>query len=933
MTIDAASWQALSPLLDRVLEIPQEERAAWLARLRADDPGRAAEIEALLEASRAAGVERFLEDPPIAPRPATLAGQVLGAYTLEAPLGHGGMGSVWLARRSDGRFEGKVAIKFLNAALVGRSGEERFRREGSILARLAHPNIARLIDAGVSNSGQPYLVLELVDGKRIDQHCDDERFDIAARLGLFLDVLAAVAHAHANLIVHRDLKPSNVLVASGGTVKLLDFGIAKLLEDELRPGEATELTREAGRAMTPEYAAPEQLLGLPVTTGTDVYALGVLLYVLLGGQHPAGGSTRSSAELVKSIVETAPARLSDAVAAAKILDVKTLSDNAAKRSATPERLASALRGDLDNIVGKALKKNPAERYASVTTFADDIRRYLAHEPVGARADSVAYRAAKFVRRNRIPVALAALALVALLAGLAGTITQAERATRQAKLAEDERSRADDQAHVATEQRDFALRELSRAASVNEFNQFLLSDNAPSGRPFTAGDMLTRAEALVQRAGADANRTDMLVSIGRQYRIMDHDNDALRLLTQAYDIARTQSDPMTHARAACALASATSSGGRSGERAEGLFREGLALLPNEPQYALDRIQCLEDGSMVARENYQMGESLTRAQQAQALLPQLRYRSAALELNVLMDLAETYRVAGQYGPAITAFQQADARMSELGRENTESAGTLYNNWALTLLLTGQPLQAEALFRRAMRISSADGSEKNVSPMELTNLATTLLDLGRVDEAQRYADQAYERARADGDAVIVRYALGARGRVFRTRGQYTQAMQTLSELEQQFHRAYPPECSCFGSIASERGLLAAAHGEGDRAMVEMNKAVAIAEGDKARPDVLPRILVRRAEVELALGRTAAARADAERAVGIDLEVAPPGAHSANVGLAYLLLARSLLALGPSEEASRALASALEHLRPTLGADHPETRLAERLAAGKHS
>ena len=521
----------------------------------------------------------------------------------------------------------------------------------------------------------------------------------------------------------------------------------------------------------------------------------------------------------------------------------------------------------------------------MTAFADDIRRYLDHEPVSARADSLAYRATKFVRRNRIPVALASLAVLALLAGLAGTITQAERATRQAQVAEAERTRADEQARVATKQRDFALRELSRAASVNEFNQFLLSDAAPSGKPFTAGELLARAEAIVQRqhAGADANRTDMLVSIGHQYRVTDRTNDALRVLTQAYDIARTQADPVTHARAACNLASAISHGS-GGERAEALFREAMSLLPDEPEYALDRIQCLAEGSIVARQNYHADEGLIRAQQAQALLPQLRYRSAALELRVLMDVAESYRVAGQYGLAIATFEQAYARTIELGRENTENAGTMYNNWAVTLRLTGQMLQAEALYRRAIRISSADGTNKNVSPMELSNLATILIELGRIDEAQRYANEAYERARADGDKVIARYALAARARVFRVRGQYAQAQQALSELEQQYRLVYPPECACFGNIAAERGLLAAAHGDGDRAMAEMDKAVTIAEGDKARPDVLPRILVRRAEVELALGRPAAAQADAERSIRVNVDVTAPDAHSANLGLAYL-------------------------------------------------
>ncbi len=200
------------------------------------------------------------------------------------------MGTVWLARRSDGRFEGRVAVKLLNVSLLGRGGEERFRREGSILARLDHPNIARLLDAGVSASGQPYLVLEYVDGEPIDTYCDGRRLDLEARLRLLLDVAAAVSLAHANLVVHRDIKPSNVLVGRDGRVKLLDFGIAKLLEDEGAADPATALTREGGRAFTPEFAAPEQLTGGAVTTATDVHALGTLAYLLLAGPHPAGAS-------------------------------------------------------------------------------------------------------------------------------------------------------------------------------------------------------------------------------------------------------------------------------------------------------------------------------------------------------------------------------------------------------------------------------------------------------------------------------------------------------------------------------------------------------------------------------------------------------------------------------------------------------------------
>src|SRR5262249_29602611 len=250
---------------------------------------------------------------------------------------------------------------------------ERFKREGRILGLLAHPNIAELVDAGVSTTGQPYLVLENVEGSQIDRYCDERRLDVPARIRLFLDVLSAVAKAHANLVVHRDLKPSNVLVRTDGQVKLLDFGIAKLLESDDGSSRPTHLTQEGGRALTPEYAAPEQLKGEAVTTATDVYALGVLLYVLLTGHHPAGSGLHTPADLVKAIVDTEPTRASDIVVSTRTTPELTASI-AIKRAATPDRLRRLLRGDLDTIIAKALKKDPSERYASATSLADDLRR-------------------------------------------------------------------------------------------------------------------------------------------------------------------------------------------------------------------------------------------------------------------------------------------------------------------------------------------------------------------------------------------------------------------------------------------------------------------------------------------------------------------------------------------------------------------------------
>jgi serine/threonine protein kinase len=404
-------WQALSPRLDEALEMAADERSAWFSTLRAENPSLARQLEILLEEHRTLSEEGFLDERPLdLPQAPSLAGQTFGVYTLVSQIGHGGMGTVWLAERNDGRFERRVAVKVLNIALMGKVGEERFKREGRILGRLTHPHIAELIDAGVSPGGQPFLVLEYVEGDHIDRYCDQHRLDVRARVRLFLDALRAVEHAHANLIVHRDLKPSNILVRTDGKAKLLDFGIAKLLQSDGQTGESA-LTLEGSRALTPQYAAPEQLKGEAVTTATDVYASGVLLYVLLTGQHPAGAGPHTPAGLVRAILEAEPPRLSDIVVPVGA-DVEPSATNAGRRATSPDRLARSLRGDLDTIVAKALKKNPQERYASIKALADDLQRYLSFEPISARPDTFPYRVSKFVRRHRGSVTAALLVTLA-----------------------------------------------------------------------------------------------------------------------------------------------------------------------------------------------------------------------------------------------------------------------------------------------------------------------------------------------------------------------------------------------------------------------------------------------------------------------------------------------------------------------------------------
>ena len=425
MTIGKETWGKLSPLLDELLELPDDERDARLAALRAQDAALAEAVAAMLQHLPAIERGEFMPAAAL-PKPGGLAGQAIGPYTLVREIGHGGMGTVWLARRTDGRYEGEVAIKFLRSGLFGHGDAARFEREGNILARLSHPNIARLLDAGVMADGaQPYLILEYIDGEPIDQYCHRLALPLDARLRLMLDVLAAVAHAHNRLVLHRDLKPTNILVTPAGEVKLLDFGIAKLLDDAAR--DQTALTAHAGNVFTPEFAAPEQLQGGDVTTATDVYALGVLLYILLGGEHPTAAATGAPLDRMRSVIETVPKRLSEAVL--------RRGGPAARVAPESRRLSAEVKGDVETIVAKALRKPPSARYANAAELADDVRRYLAHEPIAARPDSTLYRATRFVQRHRAGVAMAAAAVMALGAGIGVALWQASEARAQRVQAE------------------------------------------------------------------------------------------------------------------------------------------------------------------------------------------------------------------------------------------------------------------------------------------------------------------------------------------------------------------------------------------------------------------------------------------------------------------------------------------------------------------
>jgi eukaryotic-like serine/threonine-protein kinase len=384
-------WKEISPYLDQALDLEAGDRDRWLNELHGLNPQLAEDLRELLATHQAIDAAQFLERSLLSPGTRPLAGQRFGAYTLDSLLGTGGMGSVWLAKRSDGHFESKVAIKILDHRGVGQEGAQQIRHEAGLLARQSHPNIARLFDAGFGEEGEPFLVLEYIQGTPIDEYCNSRALSLAERLALLEPIIEAVAHAHAQRIVHRDLKPSNILVTGDGIAKLLDFGVASLISKstslstsasirktvpiEAVPGESQQL------GMTPAFASPEQIRGEPITPASDVYALGILLHMLVANRHPFPAD--STSQFIRAVLTEDATLASEAMAS-----------SSAKRW---------VKGDLDAVIVKAIQREPENRYATAAELGADIRRFLAHRPVRARSHSWMQRAAMFVRRRlRVP---------------------------------------------------------------------------------------------------------------------------------------------------------------------------------------------------------------------------------------------------------------------------------------------------------------------------------------------------------------------------------------------------------------------------------------------------------------------------------------------------------------------------------------------------
>ena len=895
-------WQTLSPMLDQALDLDGDERDEYLGAVRVHDPAAAAALQDLLAAHDRLRSSDFLETSaiPSGDVRGVLEGQTIGAYTLVRPLGMGGMGTVWLANRSDGRFEARVAVKLVNLAVFDAAARDRFTREGTLLARLTHPHIARLYDAGVTSAGQPYLVLEHVDGARIDVYADRERLDLAARLKLFEQVADAVAHAHANLIVHRDLKPSNILVDAAGQVKLLDFGVAKLMEDE-SGADGTLATRTAS-ALTPRYAAPEQASGGTVTTATDVYALGVLLYELLTGGHPTIRRETDPVAQMRALAEREPARLADAMrvlAEDKAAAVRV----AASRRSSIERLRRSYEGDLETVVAKSLKKSPAERYPTVAAFAEDLRRYRHNEPIKARPDSLSYRAKKFVVRHRLGLAAGAGATLALIAGAAMAIVQARESTRQ---------------------RDLALAELRRAEATNDFSAFLLSAATPAtGKPISNADLLARGEALIgKRFARDPElRVHMLLTLADRYDANQQFDARARVVKRAFEESRSLANPGLRAMASCVWAVQFAEKGEY-KQALALLDEALPVVAANSDYAGYEGRCRVAESMAAAIANDSTRAVSAAERAVAVESQ-RGAAPGREFEPLSVLANAYMRSYRYDAANRTFARAVAALEAQGLEATRDGAILLNNWSVMLQETGQMLAAAEASARAVRIAEAIDSENGATLSLLSSYGNALAAIGEYDEAARVLDRSIVQARGAGSprrlAMILNYAITAASEA----GHLERAASLLAEAQQVLKADASATAYSRGLIDGAAARVALARGDAPRAVELADRAVTILKTATPNQASLPSTQVLLARALNAAGRPRDALGPAESSEAAIRARLGGVEHSFLLGHALIEIAAARAALGEHDAARSALSSGMDHLNATVT---PKARIIQR-------
>jgi serine/threonine-protein kinase len=849
---DPARFAAARAHFEELVELDPAVRAERLSRLAAADPELERAVVALLEADRAAG--EFLSTP-VAASARTLvdewvdsgapaeAGRTVGPWRLLAPLGRGGMGEVWEVERIDGQFEQRAALKLLRPGMDSDEIVARFLRERQILARLVHPGIARLLDGGRAADGRPYLVLEKVDGATVTEHSRAAGLGIDERVRLIAEACDAVESAHRQLVVHRDLKPSNILVTREGRVQLLDFGIAKLLDDT---GGETALTRTGLGALTPAYAAPEQILGEPVTTATDVYALGVVLYELLVGSLPHRRSARTAAGLASEITrETVPRPSTQARRGAA----------AGADARERRRLERRLRGDLDTILLKALAREPERRYASAAALGDDLRRFLAGRPVVARPDTAAYRTGKFVRRHWVGVASAALVVLSLAGGLIAAAWQARRAEASSRA---------------------AAAEARRAERTKEFliSLFEVADPTKSGgETVTARQLLeqgaTRLEA--ELASEPELRADLLEAIGRIEASLGLLDAAERSVGTALEL-RAGAPPAARASAEATLGSIRIQRGELDPAAE-LLEGALAALERSgaPPLAIARVR-----SDAAQVRFWRKEVAAAEREERAVYETFRAELGADHVETAIHL----RNVGVILDDLQRFDEAEAAYRESQRILAASLGPDHPNlsqsyMSLGILLAnrGRFEEGEPLVLRALAMRRRIFGDRHLQTGQtLQNYAHLLVGAGRLDDAEAAGREALGIFRAlNPDHFEVGKCLNGLGIVAAKRGDHARAetiyRESLANFERSLGRDHPFYWWTTGNLSKEiaaQGRLA----EAEALQAEILAALERISGpESADAQWGHEIIADRLRLE---GRTAEADAAAARARAIAAKLA---------------------------------------------------------------
>ncbi|MBK7876611.1 MAG: serine/threonine protein kinase [Planctomycetes bacterium] len=755
--MDPERWRRLQELFHRAVDLGERERAAFVAAECAGDAELRAELDQLLASDPDAddAFRHVADRARPAPRDPRL-GRRLGVYELVDRIAEGGMGVVYRARRVDGLFEHDVAIKLIRAECATEWMLRRFEFERRTLAALQHPCIARLYDGGTTDDGCPYFVMEFVQGERIDRHCERARLLLDARLRLFVQVARAVQVAHQSLVVHCDLKPANILIDERGTPRLLDFGIARLSEDA--PAEAkSPSSNTIARVLTPEYASPEQLAGAAVTTAFDVYALGVLLYELATGRRPFESDSRSPAEWERIVREEEPVRPSTRAVRA----TEDAGAIAAQFQLTPAALRRALRGDLDRIVLMALRKEPERRYASVQELADDVERHLAHEPVRARGNSLAYLARTFVRRHRVPVAAGVLVFAALLVGLLAARHGERVAAAEARHAQTE---ADSFASIADFLMDAFLpaqpaqdaewqarareRVLEQAERVRR--QHANADHERANLLDTLGQVALRldlqgdAEGLLREALAIRERAFgrqsleyalSLQSLARHaYAVGDY-AAAVALLDEALPIHRAAGSS-THADVSGLqndLAAALRNLGREAE-AEALHEAALAARRADDDGSLPVAESLNNlaGIHLARGEFE--RALRELREALAVRASILGDGHLLTLQTGSNLAAAAWRAGEVAEAKERMRRVEAGYRALGVDGEDGLGLALSNLAAMQLGERDLDGASASLREALALQQKRlGADHPVVAVTLATLAAWSHARGRDDEAR--------------------------------------------------------------------------------------------------------------------------------------------------------------------------------------------------------